>query len=99
AGQSPPAHYHMKKDETFHVLRGGMNVDIDDRQKVLEPGDSLWVPRGIVHAFGSDTGVIFEEISTTNHPDDSYYADKAISKLPRDFRKTYLLNWGRHQFD
>ncbi len=99
AGQYNPAHYHMKKDETFHVLSGVMKVDIDDRQKVLEPGDSLWVPRGIVHAFGSDTGVIFEEISTTNHPDDSYYADKAISKLPRDFRKTYLLNWGRHQFD
>ena len=99
AGQYNPAHYHMKKDETFHVLSGVLEVDIDGRQKFLEPGDSLWVPRGILHAFGSDNGVIFEEISTTNHNDDSYYADKEIAKLPRDFRKTYLLNWGRHQFD
>ena len=89
----------MKKDETFHVLSGVLTVDIDGRHKILEPGDSLWVPRGILHAFGSDNGVIFEEISTTNFNDDSYYADKEIAKLSRDFRKTHLLNWGRHQFD
>ena len=98
-GQWNPVHYHKIKDETFQVLSGTLNVDIENKKKVLEPGDSLWVPRGVWHAFGTETGVIFEEISTAILNDDSFYIDRAISSLPRDQRKTYLLNWGRHQFD
>ena len=98
-GQWNPIHYHKIKDETFQVLYGILNVEIEGKKKVLEPGDSLWVPRGVWHGFGTETGVIFEEVSTAIMNDDSFYIDRAISSLPRDDRKTYLLNWGRHQFD
>jgi N-acetylneuraminate synthase len=94
-----PAHYHKKKDETFQVLTGQLEVMVDERRKVLEPGDSLWIPRGVLHSFGTKTGAIFEEISTTHYNNDSFYADKAIASLPREARKTNLLNWGRHQLD
>jgi len=66
---------------------------------VLYPGDVLVIPRGTWHSFWSDTGVIFEEISTTHFNDDSFYADKAVNRMPREGRKTELTNWGRHQFD
>jgi N-acetylneuraminate synthase len=97
-GQWNPVHYHKKKDETFQVLRGVLEVEIEGNTKILHPGDSLWIPRGVWHGFGSKTGVIFEEVSTASFNDDSFYIDRAIAKLPREERKTHLVNWGRHQF-
>ena len=98
-GQWNPEHFHKRKDETFHVLAGLLEVQVNGRRKALEPGDTLWVPRGVVHGFGTATGSIFEEISTTSHADDSFYADRHIAALPREDRKTRLLNWGQHQME
>jgi len=98
-GQWNPIHYHKKKDETFQILHGKLDVEIDGKRKVLEAGDTLWVPRGVWHGFGTDTGAIFEEVSTTVFGSDSFYIDRKISSLPREDRKTRLYNWGRHQLD
>lgn len=98
-GQSHPVHYHKGKDETFQVLSGALEADIEGKKKILYPGDTLWVPRGVWHGFRTDTGVIFEEVSTTHSNNDSFYIDRALARSPRDNRKTYLVNWGRHQFD
>lgn len=100
-GQFHPVHYHKVKDESFHVLAGMVEMDVEGKKKMLYPGDTLWMPRGVWHGFRTDTGVVFEEISTTSleTQGDSYYVDKAISAMPREARKTTLLNWGRHQFD
>ncbi len=98
-GQYNPIHYHKRKDESFQILSGILNVEIDGKQRVLYPGDTMWVPRGVWHGFGTETGVVFEEISTTSFSDDSFYIDQTIAALPREARKTHLHNWGRHQFD
>lgn len=100
-GQFHPVHYHKIKDETFQVLSGSMEAEIEGKKRTLYPGDTLWVPRGVWHSFKTDTGVIFEEISTTSHElsGDSFYVDKMIAGMPREARKTKLMNWGRHQFD
>ncbi len=97
--QYHPAHYHKKKEESFQVLSGELVVELEKKRKILYPGDVLVVPRGTWHSFWTDTGAIFEEVSTTHFNDDSFYADKTINKVPRDERKTQLVNWGRHQFD
>lgn len=101
SGQFHPVHYHKVKDESFHVLAGTVEMDVEGKKKMLYPGDTLWMPRGVWHGFRTDTGVVFEEISTTSleTQGDSYYIDKRISAMPREARKTKLLNWGRHQFD
>ncbi|OGF66201.1 hypothetical protein A2757_01355 [Candidatus Giovannonibacteria bacterium RIFCSPHIGHO2_01_FULL_48_47] len=99
SGQFNPEHYHKLKDETFQVLSGVLEVEVQGRKKILYPGDMLWIPRGVVHSFGTDAGAVFEEISTANHKEDSFYLDPSIAKLPRDERKTYLLNWGQHQLE
>ncbi len=100
-GQYHPMHYHKIKDESFHILSGTVEMDVEGKKKTLVPGDTLWMPRGVWHGFKTDTGVVFEEISTTSleAQGDSYYIDKTISAIPREARKTKLLNWGRHQFD
>lgn len=96
-GQSHPLHYHKRKEETFQVLSGVLELEVEDRRKTLYPGDTLLVLPGVWHSFWTDTGVIFEEISTTHYNDDSFYADKAINKMERSDRKTTVKHWGRHQ--
>jgi len=98
-GQRHPAHYHKKKEETFQLLSGNLEIDMEGRRKTLYPGDIAVVPRGVWHSFWSDAGAIFEEVSTTHFNDDSFYEDRTIARLPREDRKTKLVNWGRHQFD
>lgn len=98
-GQSHPEHYHKKKEETFQILAGQLEVDIEGRNRILYPGDTLLVPRGVWHSFSAPQGAIFEEVSTTHFNDDSFYADKTVNTMPREERKTKLINWGRHQFD
>jgi len=95
-GQRHPLHYHKKKEETFQVLYGVLEVDVDGRRRSLLPGDTLLVQQGVWHSFWTDTGVIFEEISTTHHADDSFYEDQAINALG-SARKTVVNQWGRYQ--
>lgn len=96
-GQSHPNHYHKRKEETFQVLSGLMEVEIEGRRHTLYPGEVLVVPRGVWHQFWTDTGLIFEEISTTHYDDDSFYEDKTINALERPQRKTVVSQWGRYQ--
>lgn len=98
-GQRHPSHYHKRKEETFQLLSGILEIDMEGRRKTLYPGDIAVVPRGVWHDFWSDAGAVFEEVSTTHYNDDSFYEDREIAKLPREARKTKLTNWGRHQFE
>lgn len=96
-GQRHPSHYHKRKEETFQVLYGVMEMEIDGRRRTLYPGDTQLVQQGVWHEFWTDTGVIFEEISTTHFNDDSFYEDKEVNRKPREMRKTVVNHWGRYQ--
>jgi N-acetylneuraminate synthase len=91
--QKHPYHYHKKKEETFQLLYGDLEVEIDGEQRALRPGDTLLVQPGAWHKFHSLGGAIFEEISTTHFNGDSFYEDQRIARLPRERRKTELKNW------
>jgi N-acetylneuraminate synthase len=96
-GQIHPWHFHKRKEETFLVLYGTLNVEVEDRHKVLQPGDTLLVLPGVWHRFWSDMGCVFEEVSTTHFANDSVYRDDAINKLTTAQRKTVVDHWGRFQ--
>lgn len=96
-GQRHPNHYHKRKEETFQVLAGIMEADIEGRRRTLYPGDIIVVPQGVWHSFWTDTGLIFEEISSTHYNDDSFYEDKRINAMARHERKTTVSQWGRYQ--
>jgi N-acetylneuraminate synthase len=96
-GQHHPTHYHAKKEETFQVLYGELDCTIDGHYRKLVPGESVVVMPGVWHSFGSEKGVIFEEISSRDYDNDSFYEDKSINKLSRSERKTVVDHWGRFQ--
>jgi sialic acid synthase SpsE/uncharacterized RmlC-like cupin family protein len=90
-GQRHPAHFHKRKEETFQVLSGELFLDLGEGEKVYRPGDIVLVEQGVNHGFRSETGAIFEEVSSTHYPDDSYYDDPEILKNKN--RKTEMTFW------
>ncbi len=89
-GQSHPIHRHILKEETFHVLWGGMKVELNGKTRHLTTGDFCLVEREVWHGFSTETGVIFEEVSTTHRRGDSEYTDPEIQRLDPMERKTII---------
>ncbi len=90
-GQKHPEQYHHKKEETFHVLHGELRLLLDGEERRCRPGSVVTIGRGVKHAFDSEGGAIFEEISSRHYVDDSFYTDPEIAK---NFdRKTVLTYW------
>ncbi len=90
-GQTHPEQYHIKKEETFLVLHGEVEFSLDGQTETYRSGDVVTVARGVRHKFHTRTGVVFEELSSSHYPDDSYYTDPAIQNNPN--RKTLLTYW------
>ena len=91
--QKHPSHYHKLKEETFQVLYGDMQLVLNDEAMELSVGQTLTVKRMDWHSFATQNGLIFEEISTTHHRNDSFYEDNKIADLDPMERKTILENW------
>ena len=96
-GQKHPPHFHRRKEETFQVLHGTLIVNIDGHVRTMHAGETALVQSGVWHSFWSDSGCVFEEISTTHYNDDSFYKDKSINKMQRSERKTIVNHWGRFE--
>ena len=91
SGQRHPAHFHKVKEETFNVLYGDVTFNLDGKLLESKAGDIVVVERGVNHSFTTKNGCIFEEVSTTHIPGDSYYEDPEIMKNQN--RKTVLTYW------
>lgn len=91
--QKHPYHHHIKKEETFLVLSGEAEIEVNGWRKTYRPGEMVVVKPGEWHKFQTSHGVILEEISTTHHNDDSVYSDLAINRMGRNERKTVVKNW------
>lgn len=50
-GGGPPPHYHSNEDETFYVLEGRVGFLVNGEWHEVGPGDSAFMPRGVVHTF------------------------------------------------
>ena len=90
-GQHHPEQFHRKKEETFHVLHGSINLSINSKFSKIVTGDVVTILKKQKHAFNTKNGAIIEEISTTHLKDDSYYTDDKIMK--NNNRKTILTHW------
>jgi quercetin dioxygenase-like cupin family protein len=47
----PPLHIHPNQDEYFYVLEGEYQFQVDQEKYRLSPGDTIFLPRNIQHAF------------------------------------------------
>ena len=91
AGQKHPMHHHIKKKESFQILAGSMIFVCEGVSKELFPGDIVTIEKMERHSFYTDNGVVFEEVSTTHHNNDSIYNDDLINA--NNERKTNLHDW------
>jgi quercetin dioxygenase-like cupin family protein len=44
-------HAHTREDETIAVVEGALVVETDGGSRALSPGDSVFLARGVRHAF------------------------------------------------
>ncbi len=91
--QKHPYHYHKQKEETFQLLHGDLEVELEGHKTKLIPGDIFLVKPNQWHKFHTLDGAIFEEVSTTHYNDDSIYEDEQIARIQRERRKTKIPNW------
>jgi N-acetylneuraminate synthase len=91
--QKHPYHYHKKKEETFQVLSGDLEIVLNGEKHKLHPGDTFLVEPNSWHKFHTLDGVIFEEVSSTHYNNDSFYEDPTIAGMTREQRKTNVDNW------
>lgn len=92
-GQHHPEQHHIKKEETFHVLSGELELSLNGIHRTLEAGEIVTVDRGVKHAFWSNSGCIIEEVSTTHFRNDSFYTDETINALDPMQRKTIITEF------
>jgi quercetin dioxygenase-like cupin family protein len=55
AGWSLPAHRHRNEAETIHIVEGEFEMEVDGTRSRLSPGQTIHVPRGVVHS-GANVG-------------------------------------------
>ena len=49
----PPPHSHTHNEECVYVLAGTLRYSVDGDARDLGPGDSMYSPKGSVHAFSN----------------------------------------------
>ena len=79
-GQWCPNHYHKIIKETFICMDGDVTVWKNDTAVTLHPGEMITLLPLTWHKFTSEKGCIIEEITTKQHPDDSYFEDSSIER-------------------
>jgi quercetin dioxygenase-like cupin family protein len=58
SGEAHKFHYHPKMEEILYVLSGAAEQWVENEKRMMKPGDSLYIPAGIVHGTyntGSET--------------------------------------------
>ena len=90
--QKHPEQHHKRKEETFNVLYGELELKLDGSLHNLKVGDVLTVLPNQRHEFVSYNGAVLEEISSTHHVDDSYYTD---AKITAHHNRKSVVKWVR----
>jgi quercetin dioxygenase-like cupin family protein len=50
-GGGPPPHVHHREDETFQVLKGEYEFEVDGKRLTAREGATVFAPRGLPHAY------------------------------------------------
>jgi len=79
-GQTCPAHRHLKKHETFFVVKGRVRMTLDATERVLNEGDIVPMPPGVQHSFTGLGPALLLEASTPCLLGDNVFADESIGR-------------------
>ena len=77
-------HSHPDTDEMFLVLSGTLNIQLRDRDMILNPGEIFVVPKGVEHCPKADeeVGVMLLEPKGVVNTGDSERGDLTITPKP-----------------
>ncbi|HEX6576690.1 MAG TPA: cupin domain-containing protein, partial [Gemmatimonadaceae bacterium] len=81
-----PAHIHPSATESYHVLEGALDVQINGKWKTLSAGESDSVPPGVPHTFRNSTDAV-TRVHNTHAPAmrfEEYFS--AIDRIVRSGR-------------
>jgi mannose-6-phosphate isomerase-like protein (cupin superfamily) len=77
-GQTCPYHYHKIKHETFFVVKGKLQMIIDNQPRMMMEGDVLVMEPGTTHSFTGIGPALLLEVSMPSHQGDSHFEDKRV---------------------
>lgn len=77
-GQRCPCHYHKVKHETFFILKGKLEMTVDDQPQVMNIGDKLVMPTGVRHTFLAIEPTLVLEVSMPSTEQDNFFDNKQI---------------------
>ena len=86
-GKKMSTHFHLKKSEQFLCFSGLVMfyyfdlVTADKIEKMLHPGETVYIPAGCPHQIEALVDSIIIEVSTHDDPADSYRVEKGNSQL------------------
>jgi quercetin 2,3-dioxygenase len=72
----PPLHIHLKQDEIFFIVEGTYTFKVGDQLYELQPGDTIFLPRKVPHAFAQ-----------TSEKGKMYFMFQPAGKMEDYFRK------------
>lgn len=62
----PVPHYHKDFDETIYGVEGTVSYVVDGKPVEIGPGESCFIPRGIVHGFSNKTESTIKFLAVIN---------------------------------
>lgn len=96
-GVGIPPHVHTKEDEIFRVIKGKVEIMVNGKTTVLEPGDMAFAPKNIPHSW-KVIGTEKAKMMTSAFPAGIEHMFKELHELPQgppDFKKVTEI-CGRH---
>jgi N-acetylneuraminate synthase len=91
--QKHPYHFNKRKEETFQLLYGDLEIEKNGTVLPMVAGDTCLIEKADWHKFHTLHGAVVEEISTTHYNNDSFYEDPRIANMKREDRKTNVDSW------
>lgn len=81
-GAAPPLHIHHGVDETFYVISGDITVFVGDERFEAGPGDLVFGPRGVPHAYlvRSEKAVFLATFTPGGIED--FFSEVAVTVVP-----------------
>jgi quercetin dioxygenase-like cupin family protein len=80
----PPLHLHFSQDEIFQVTEGSYRFVVGKEQMLLNPGDTIFLPRNIPHTWIqlTDHGKLTYMVQPAGTMEEFFRAMGALTKLP-----------------
>ena len=81
----PPRHFHYEQDEWFYAIKGSFAFEVGEEKFTLSPGDSLFAPRMVPHAWayvGEDPGTLLLAVQPAGSFETFFRESCEMTELP-----------------